>query len=160
METLEKQLEAEKQKALATESPARPATDKELAVQLECSQTEVEFVRRRLKQTEEKLEAERQAQQQLDTKVSTLQAQLEQSRRGAAELKRQCRRVTSDLQDARVLTDSLQGRIHELERKQRRFDSELTLALEEAENERELKDKVTQENTALGGQIYMLRNNL
>ncbi|KAG7277809.1 hypothetical protein CRUP_026110, partial [Coryphaenoides rupestris] len=40
------------------------------------------------------------------------------------------------------------------------FDSELTLALEEAENERELKDKVTQENTALGGQIYMLRNNL
>ncbi|KAG7277808.1 hypothetical protein CRUP_026109, partial [Coryphaenoides rupestris] len=67
METLEKQLEAEKQKALATESPARPATDKELAVQLECSQTEVEFVRRRLKQTEEKLEAERQAQQQLDT---------------------------------------------------------------------------------------------
>ncbi|XP_059893989.1 unconventional myosin-XVIIIb-like isoform X1 [Gadus macrocephalus] len=160
METLEKQLEEEQQKVHVKESPARPATDKELVVQLECSQTEVEFVRRRLKQTEEKLEVERQARQQLDTKVSSLQAQLEQSRRSAAELKRQCRRVTSDLQDARVLTDSLQSRIHELDRKQRRFDSELTQALEQAENERELKDKVTQENTTMGGQIYTLRANL
>ena len=44
-------------------------TESELAMQLECCQTEVEFVRRRLKQTEEKLEAERQTRQQLDTKV-------------------------------------------------------------------------------------------
>lgn len=55
--------------------------------------------------------------------VAALQGQLEQSRRSANELKRHCRRVTSDLQDARVLTDSLQGRVHELERKQRRFVS-------------------------------------
>ena len=41
-----------------------------------------------------------------------------------------------------------------------RFDSELTQALEEAENERQLKDKVTQENTAMGGEIYSLRHNL
>lgn len=46
-----------------------PHTDSELAMQLECCQTEVEFVRRRLKQTEEKLEAEKQTRQQLDTKV-------------------------------------------------------------------------------------------
>uniref|UniRef100_A0A3Q2Q8E1 Unconventional myosin-XVIIIb n=1 Tax=Fundulus heteroclitus TaxID=8078 RepID=A0A3Q2Q8E1_FUNHE len=87
--------------------------------------TEVEFVRRRLKQTEEKLETERQTRQQLDTKVrkdtvAMLQAQLEQSRRSTLELKRHCRRVTSDLQDARVLSDALQSRMHELERKQRR----------------------------------------
>lgn len=48
---------------------ASPHTDSELAMQLECCQTEVEFVRRRLKQTEEKLETERQSRQQLDTKV-------------------------------------------------------------------------------------------
>lgn len=48
--------------------PPLPA-DSELAMQLECCQTEVEFVRRRLKQTEEKLEAERQSREQLDTKV-------------------------------------------------------------------------------------------
>lgn len=52
--------------------------------------------------------------------VAALQAQLEQSRRSVTELKRHCRRVTSDLQDAQVLTDSLQSRMHELERKQRR----------------------------------------
>ncbi|MEQ2175514.1 hypothetical protein GOODEAATRI_018658 [Goodea atripinnis] len=95
--------------------------ESELALELDCCQTEVEFVRRRLKQTEEKLETERQTRQQLDTKVGTLQAQLEQSRRSTSDLKRHCRRVTSDLQDARVLSDALQSRMHELERKQRRF---------------------------------------
>ncbi|TNM92062.1 hypothetical protein fugu_019074 [Takifugu bimaculatus] len=155
MGTLEKQLEEEKQRVQAAESQRGAGTDGELAMQLECCQTEVEFVRRRLKQTEEKLENERQSRQQLDAK-----AQLEQSRRSANELKRHCRRVTSDLQDARVLTDSLQGRVHELERKQRRFDSELAQALEEAENERDQKDKALQETTALGTEIYTLRRNL
>ncbi|GLD56815.1 unconventional myosin-XVIIIb isoform X2, partial [Lates japonicus] len=160
METLEKQLEEEKQKAQTTESQRGAGTESELAMQLECCQTEVEFVRRRLKQTEEKLETERQTRQQLDTKVAALQAQLEQSKRSVTELKRHCRRVTSDLQDARVLTDSLQSRMHELDRKQRRFDSELTQALEEADNEREQKDKAFQENTALGTEIYTLRRSL
>uniref|UniRef100_A0A3B4B9K0 Myosin motor domain-containing protein n=1 Tax=Periophthalmus magnuspinnatus TaxID=409849 RepID=A0A3B4B9K0_9GOBI len=123
----------------------------ELAMQLECCQTEVEFLRKRLKQTEEKLETEKQTRQQLD---------LEQSRRSATELKRHCCRVTSDLQDARVLTDSLQSRMHELERKQKKFDNELTQALEEAENEREQKDKAFHENTALEAEIYTLRRNL
>ncbi|XP_041826615.1 unconventional myosin-XVIIIb-like [Melanotaenia boesemani] len=160
METLEKQLEEEKQKAQVAESQRGAATESELAMQLECCQTEVEFVRRRLKQTEEKLETERQTRQQLDTKVVTLQAQLEQFRRSTVELKRHCRRVTSELQDARVLTDSLQSRMHELDRKQRRFDSELTQALEEADNEREQKEKAFQEMAALGTEIFNLRRNL
>ncbi|KAM7368559.1 hypothetical protein PAMP_012891 [Pampus punctatissimus] len=160
METLEKELEKEKQKAQLAESQRVAATESELAMQLECCQTEVEFVRRRLKQTEEKLETERQNRQQLDTKVTVLQAQLEQSRKSVIELKRHCRRVTSDLQDARVLTDSLQSRMHEVDRKQRRFDSELTQALEEAENEKEQKDKAFQEISSLGAEIYTLRLNL
>ncbi|CAJ1069974.1 unconventional myosin-XVIIIb [Xyrichtys novacula] len=159
-ETLEKQLEEEKQRVQILEGQRGAGTDSELAMQLECCQTEVEFVRRRLKQTEEKLETERQTRQQLDAKVASLQAQLEQSRRSATELKRHCRRVTSDLQDARVLTDSLQSRMHELDRKQRRFDGELTQALEEADSEREQKDKACQENAALGTEIYTLRRNL
>lgn len=52
--------------------------------------------------------------------VQELQSQLDQSKRSVTDLKRHCRRLTSDLQDARVLTDSLQGRAHELDRKQRR----------------------------------------
>ncbi|KAK6316196.1 hypothetical protein J4Q44_G00137200 [Coregonus suidteri] len=168
IETLEKQLEEEKQKVQSKESQAGTGTgtswgttiESEMALQLECCQTEVEYVRRRLKQTEERLEAERQTHLELDTKVGSLQAQLEQSKRSATELKRQVRRVTSDLQDARVLTDSLQGRAHELDRKQRRFDSELTQALEEADKERELKDKAIHESTALGAEIYTLKRTL
>lgn len=43
-------------------------------MQLECCQAEVEFVRKRLKQTEEKLETERQTRQQFDTKVRKVTA--------------------------------------------------------------------------------------
>lgn len=41
-----------------------------------------------------------------------------------------------------------------------RFDNELTQALEEANNERELKDKAFQENTALGTEVFNLRRSL
>ncbi|XP_035391296.1 unconventional myosin-XVIIIb-like isoform X2 [Electrophorus electricus] len=157
LDVLEKQLEEEKQKTRSKEALCGVTTESELQLQLECAQTEVDFVRRRLRQTEERLEAEAQARQLLDAKVLELQAQLEQSKRLVTELKRQCRRATSDLQDARVLTDSLQTRTHELDRKQRRFDGELTRALEEVDNEREQKHKVIQEITALGADVFSLR---
>ncbi|KAL2099861.1 hypothetical protein ACEWY4_004255 [Coilia grayii] len=161
IEAVEKQLEEEKQKAKETKDKASvPGTESEMQLQLECTQTEVEFLRKRLKQTEDRLESERQSKDLLDAKVLELQAQLEQSKRSLTELKRHCRRVTSDLQDARVLTDSLQGRTHELERKQRRFDSELTQALEEVEREREQKDKAVQDSLALGAELYTLRRSL
>ncbi|CAB1332540.1 unnamed protein product [Coregonus sp. 'balchen'] len=98
MEMLEKQLEEEKQKVQSRESRTETGTswgttiESEMALQLECCQTEVEYVRRRHKQTEERLEAERQTRLELDTKVGSLQAQLEQSKRSATELKRQVRR--------------------------------------------------------------------
>ncbi|XP_036450276.1 unconventional myosin-XVIIIb-like isoform X2 [Colossoma macropomum] len=160
LEALEKQLEEEKQRTKSKEALTGVATESEMHLQLECAQTEVEFLRRRLRQTEERLVTEKGARELLDNKVLELQAQLDQSKRSVTELKRHCRHVTSDLQDARVLTDSLQARAHELDRKQRRFDSELTHALEEAESEREQKEKAVQECTALGGEIFSLRRML
>ncbi|XP_035248113.1 unconventional myosin-XVIIIb-like isoform X4 [Anguilla anguilla] len=160
IDSLEKQLEEEKQQAKSKESKAAVGTESETQLQLECAQTEVEFLRRRLRQSEERQEADREARAQLESKVMELQSQLEQSKRSVIELKRHCRRVTSDLQDARVLTDSLQNRAHDLDRKQRRFDSELTQALEEADNERELKEKVIQESTVLSGKLLTLQHSL
>ncbi|XP_036384413.1 unconventional myosin-XVIIIb-like [Megalops cyprinoides] len=160
IEGLEKQLEEERQKVKSKESLGGVGAGSELQLQLECAQTEVEFLRRRLRQGEERLEAEREARVQLESKVMELQSQLEQSKRSVTELKRHCRRVTSDLQDARVLTDSLQSRTHELERKQRRFDNELTQALEEADSEREQKEKVIQENAALNAELFGAQRSL
>lgn len=160
LEALERQLEEEKQKVKNKEALSGVATESELQLQLECAQTEVEFLRRRLRQTEERLEREKEARQLLDTKVQELQSQLDQSKRSVTDLKRHCRRLTSDLQDARVLTDSLQGRAHELDRKQRRFDSELTQALEQADNEREQKERAILENTVLGVEIFTLHKTL
>ncbi|XP_037122211.1 LOW QUALITY PROTEIN: unconventional myosin-XVIIIb-like [Syngnathus acus] len=160
METLEKNLEVERQKIRTLESRQLAGTESELALQLECCQTEADFLRRRLQQTEEKALAERDARQQADAKVASLQAQLDQSKRAATELKRHNRRLGHDLHDARVMTDNLRNRTHQLERKQRRFDGELAAALAEADGERELKDKSLQENAALGVQIFSLRRDL
>ncbi|XP_029108765.1 unconventional myosin-XVIIIb [Scleropages formosus] len=160
MDGLEKQLEEEKQQAKSREMLGGMGTKSELQLQLECAQTEVEFLRRRLRQSEERLDQEREARAQLDSKVLELHSQLEQSKRTVTELKRQCRRLTSDLQDARVLTDNLQSRAHELDRKQRRFDSELTQALEGADGEREQKEKFIQENAALRAEILRLQQGL
>lgn len=41
-----------------------------------------------------------------------------------------------------------------------RFDTELTQALEEADSEREAKEKVIQENTALTGKLLSLQHSL
>ncbi|KAF4082136.1 hypothetical protein AMELA_G00148240 [Ameiurus melas] len=160
VEALEKQLTKEKQRAESKETPSGMATEGELQMQLDCAQTEVKFLRRRLHHTDERFEVEKEARELLDIKVLELQAQLEQSKRMVTELKRHCRHVTSDLQDAHVLMDSLQARIHDLDRKQRRFDSELTRVLEEADNEREQKDKTIQENIALGAEIFSLHRTL
>uniref|UniRef100_A0A8K9WMR0 Myosin XVIIIB n=1 Tax=Oncorhynchus mykiss TaxID=8022 RepID=A0A8K9WMR0_ONCMY len=137
----------------------RPLLDVNMDDQrLRAKEDEITALRRRLEKSERERNELRQTTDILETKVGI--AQLEQSKRSATELKRQVRRVTSDLQDARVLTDSLQGRAHELDRKQRRFDSELTQALEEADKERELKDKAIYESTALGAEIYTLKRTL
>ncbi|XP_061553551.1 unconventional myosin-XVIIIb-like isoform X3 [Phycodurus eques] len=164
MEMLEKNLEEERLKRRTPESRkvagSEIGTESELVLKLECCQTEVGFLRRRLQQTEEKAEVERHARQQLDAEAVSLQAQLDESKRTVTDLKRQSRRVANDLHDAGVMTDSLRNRTHQLERKQRRFDGELAAALEDADSERELKDKTLQENTALGVQIFTLRRNL
>ncbi|KAL4609513.1 unconventional myosin-XVIIIb-like [Arapaima gigas] len=160
IDQLEKQLEEEKQQAKNKDMLSGMGTESELQLQLECAQTEVEFLRRRLRQSEDRLDQEREARAQLDSKVLELQSQLEQYKRAVTDLKRQCRRVTSDLHDARVLTDNLQSRAHELDRKQRRFDNELTQALEQADSEREQKEKFIQENAALRAEIFILQRSL
>lgn len=50
--------------------------ESEAQLQLECAQTEVEFLRRRLRQTEERLESEKDARQQLDVKVKLINTAL------------------------------------------------------------------------------------
>uniref|UniRef100_A0A671LSV4 Unconventional myosin-XVIIIb-like n=1 Tax=Sinocyclocheilus anshuiensis TaxID=1608454 RepID=A0A671LSV4_9TELE len=148
LEALERQLEEEKQKVKNKEALSGVATESELQLQLECAQTEVEFLRRRLRQTEERLESEKEARQLLDTKVLILIITLIMT------LKRHLRVF---VKDARVLTDSLQGRTHELERKQRRSAS---FALEQADHEREQKERSIQENTTLGAEIFTLHKTL
>nr|XP_015221540.1 PREDICTED: unconventional myosin-XVIIIb [Lepisosteus oculatus] len=162
LEEVEKKLVEAKQEVNThkLETTGSPASESEWQLRYDCAQTEIEFLRKRLRQSEERLESELGARRQLEAKLADLQTQCEESKRSAATLRRRCRHVTSDLQDARVLIDSLQTRSHELERKQRRFDAELAQALEEAANERTLQERGTLETTALQGELFTTQHSL
>ncbi|MBN3306909.1 MY18B protein, partial [Amia calva] len=165
LEEVEQQLaearqEVKNRELEAAGSEGTAGTESEWTLRLDCAQTEIDFLRRRLRHSDERLESEQEARRELDTKLSELQCQLDESKRSVGVLRRRCRRVTSDLQDARALTDSLQVRGHELERKQRRFDAELAQALGEASIERAQKERGVQELTAVRGELFKLQRSL
>ncbi|KAK6476370.1 unconventional myosin-XVIIIb-like [Huso huso] len=132
----------------------------EWQLRYDCAQTEMEFLRKRLRQMEERMESELQDRKELELKLTDLQGKLDETKRSALQLKRKCRRVTFDLQDTRVLMESQQGRNHDLEKKQRRFDTELAQALGEASLERDIREKVSLENNSIRSEIFKLQRSI
>uniref|UniRef100_A0A493STH3 Myosin XVIIIB n=1 Tax=Anas platyrhynchos platyrhynchos TaxID=8840 RepID=A0A493STH3_ANAPP len=78
----------------------------------------------------------------------------------AQQLRRRCRRLACELEDARALAESQQSRNHELEKRQKKFDLQLAQALGESAFERSLREKVTQENSSLRWEMGKLQQSL
>ncbi|KAG5843489.1 hypothetical protein ANANG_G00151470 [Anguilla anguilla] len=90
---------------------------------------ESEFVKKRLQQEcDDKVEAEQQSKRQLERRLTDLQADSEEVQRSVQQLKKKCQRLTAELQDTKLHLESQQTRNHDLEKKQRKFDSELAQA--------------------------------
>ncbi|XP_078521685.1 unconventional myosin-XVIIIb [Lissotriton helveticus] len=132
----------------------------EWQMRFDCAQTEIQFLRKRLTQFEERLESEQNYRRELDEKLSKVQSAYEEAKRTAQHSKRKCKHLTSDLEDTRVLMESQQIRNHELEKKQRKFDVQLAQALGEAAFEKSLREKVTQENTTCRWELGKLQHTL
>ncbi|XP_069574141.1 unconventional myosin-XVIIIa isoform X4 [Brachyistius frenatus] len=122
---------------------------------------EIEFTKKRLQQElDDKLEVEQQNKRQLERRISDMQADNEESQRNIQQLKKKTQRMTSELQDTKLHLEGQQSRNHDLEKKQRKFDSELSAAQEEVQRERTLREKLAREKDVLTGEAFSLRQQL
>ncbi|XP_039364120.1 unconventional myosin-XVIIIa isoform X3 [Mauremys reevesii] len=122
---------------------------------------EVDFTKKRMQQEfEDKLEVEQQSKRQQERRLADLQADNEECQRALQQLKKKCQRLTAELQDTKLHLEGQQGRSHELEKKQRRFDSELAQAHEEAQREKLLREKLSREKDMLIAEVFSLKQQL
>uniref|UniRef100_A0A8C7U4G2 Myosin XVIIIAb n=1 Tax=Oncorhynchus mykiss TaxID=8022 RepID=A0A8C7U4G2_ONCMY len=122
---------------------------------------EIEFTKKRLQQEfNDKLEVEQQNKRQLERRLSDLQADSEEVQRTAQQLKKKCQRLTAELQDTKLHLEGQQSRNHDLEKKQRKFDSEQNLSQEEVQREKNLREKLSREKDMLTGEMFSLRQQL
>ncbi|XP_056613683.1 unconventional myosin-XVIIIa isoform X5 [Triplophysa dalaica] len=122
---------------------------------------EIEFTKKRLQQEfDDKLEVEQQNKRQLERKLADLQADNEEVQRVAQQLKKKCQKLTAELQDTKLHLEGQQSRNHDLEKKQRKFDSEQTLSQEEVQRERSQREKLSREKDMLTGEVFSLRQQL
>nr|XP_056715098.1 unconventional myosin-XVIIIb [Euleptes europaea] len=161
MESAEKQLEEMQHELQVRDLEARSSgKEGEWQMRLDCAQTEIGFLRKKVSQLEERLESERNSKQELEVQLSEAQKAYEGAKRGAQRLKRKCKQLTCDLEDTRVLMESQQSRNHELEKKQKKFDMQLAQALGESAFEKSLREKVALENTGLQYELAKLQQRL
>nr|XP_054590234.1 unconventional myosin-XVIIIa isoform X4 [Nothobranchius furzeri] len=122
---------------------------------------EIEFTKKRLQQEfDDKLEVEQQNKRQLERRISDLQADNEESQRTVQQLKKKTQKLTSELQDTKLHLEGQQSRNHDLEKKQRKFDSEQSTAQEEVLRERNLREKLAREKDVLSAEVFSLRQQL
>uniref|UniRef100_A0A673VBL6 Unconventional myosin-XVIIIa n=1 Tax=Suricata suricatta TaxID=37032 RepID=A0A673VBL6_SURSU len=133
----------------------------EWRLKYERAMREVDFTKKRLQQEfEDKLEVEQQNKRQLERRLGDLQADSDESQRALQQLKKKCQRLTAELQDTKLHLEGQQVRNHELEKKQRRFDSELSQAHEETQREKLQREKLQREKDALLAEAFSLKQQL
>eukprot|EP00071_Canis_lupus_P045519 XP_022279076.1 unconventional myosin-XVIIIa isoform X7 [Canis lupus familiaris] len=136
-------------------------TGGEWRLKYERAMREVDFTKKRLQQEfEDKLEVEQQNKRQLERRLGDLQADIDESQRALQQLKKKCQRLTAELQDTKLHLEGQQVRNHELEKKQRRFDSELSQAHEEAQREKLQREKLQREKDTLLAEAFSLKQQL
>lgn len=136
-------------------------TGGEWRLKYERSLREIDFTKKRLQQDfEDKLEVEQQSKRQLERRLADLQADNEETQRALQQLKKKCQRMTSELQDTKLHLEGQQGRNHDLEKKQRRFDTELAQANEEVQREKIQREKLSREKDMLTSEVFSLRQQL
>ncbi|XP_033030433.1 unconventional myosin-XVIIIb [Lacerta agilis] len=161
LESAEKQLEeAQQQLHLHETGASSSGKGDEWQMRMDCAQTEIGFLRKRITQLEERLEAEQTFKKELEQKLGEAQKAYEGARQTAQRLKRKCKQLTCDLGDTRVLMEIQQSRNHELEKKQKKFDLQLAQALGESAFEKSLREKVLQESTSLQFELGKLQRSL
>ncbi|NWI84335.1 MY18B protein, partial [Pitta sordida] len=167
LESVEKQLEEAQQLVQLREMKiSGSGGEDEWQVRFDCAQTEIVFLRKRLVQLEQRLEAELGTRTGLEQKatvspqLSVAQAACSAAKQVSQQLRRRCQHLACELEDARVVAESQQSRSHELEKRQKKFDLQLAQALGQSAFEKSLREKLSQENTSIRWEMGKLQQSL
>ncbi|PSN42313.1 hypothetical protein C0J52_11149 [Blattella germanica] len=122
---------------------------------------ELEFTRRRLQQQhEDDLEQLVGLKKQLEKKLADAFEEVEEQRQVVGQWKRKVQKLTAETNDLRLLLEEQNSRNHLLEKKQRKFDSELQLMQDELRQEKQQKDRISREKELVVAEKYSLEQNL
>ncbi|KFO95843.1 Unconventional myosin-XVIIIb, partial [Calypte anna] len=154
LESVEKQLEEAQQLVQLREMKiSGSGGGEEWEVRFDCAQTEITFLRKRLGQLEERLEAELATRTGLEQQAS---AATPREGTGTPQGHTEEQAVAG----AGCLLPSPVSRSHELEKRQKKFDLQLAQALGESAFEKSLREKVSQENTSIRWEMGKLQQSL
>jgi myosin-18 len=132
-----------------------------LRERFERSRQEAEFAKKKLKQQhEEEIEEYEAAKKVLERKLTEYIAENEEQSRQCANLRRKLQRLNQDTADVRLHLEEQLARNGELEKKQRKFDSELAKLNESLRTEKLQRDKLQRERDDALAQKYSVDQEL
>ncbi|KAL4703513.1 hypothetical protein ACJJTC_018097 [Scirpophaga incertulas] len=127
----------------------------------ESAHRELQLLRAQLRrQHEDDLEQLVSVKKQLEKKVQDAYEEVEEQRAVAAQWKRKLQKLTNDMADLRSLLDEQTCRNNLLEKRQRKFDSELHGAQEELKRERAGRERLSRDRDQALADKYALEQSL
>ncbi|XP_075542918.1 unconventional myosin-XVIIIa-like isoform X1 [Dermacentor variabilis] len=122
---------------------------------------EAEMNRRQLSQLhEDDLEKQVMARKATEKRLSEALADLDEGRQAINQWKRKAQKLAAELQDLKLLVEEHMARNAELEKKQRKFDSELGQASDGLKQERQQREKLQRERDLLCAEKQALEQQL
>ncbi|XP_036369695.1 unconventional myosin-XVIIIa isoform X3 [Octopus sinensis] len=123
----------------------------------EKSRKELHFLKQQLQhQHEEELQQEQNIKRHLEKRYQETTEEKETLRQQVCSQKKKCTKLNAEMQDIKRHLDEQTSRNNDLERKQRRFDSELNMSQQECREERSLREKLLREKEELQALKYSM----
>lgn len=127
----------------------------------ECAVREMEFAKKKLQQQhEDDLEQQHASKKALDRKLSEALDEADRMRQTVGQWKRKVQRLNAEMNDLKIMLDEQTARNETLEKKQRKFDLELSTAQDESRQERSHKERIQRERDLANGEKYSLEQDL
>ncbi|KAG8185493.1 hypothetical protein JTE90_019750 [Oedothorax gibbosus] len=122
---------------------------------------DMEMMKRRFQQQhEEEMEQKAILKKASDKRLAEALEDVDEERQVANQWKRKAQKCGAELQDIRLMLEEQMARNGELEKKQRRFDAELSAAQEEIKKEKTVREKLMREKDQIVHEKYSLEQDL
>lgn len=127
----------------------------------ENTRRELEFTKKKMQQQiEDDLEQHVSTKKSLERKLSEALDESEQHRQMVNQWKRKLQRLTQEMNDVKYMLEEQTARNAALEKKQRKFDADLSVATDEIQKEKLLKERIQRERDQISGEKYSLEQEI